>query len=331
MSKSATEINYEIRPCKFVERRMLLASISRILGAIRKDKEYQYIGFGGCSFTDFKLFHRELQINRMFSIENGDYSDQKLEINKPFHCIKICKGNSNLVLPNIDLTIPSLIWLDYDGVLKNYMFEDLEIIFHTIPAGSIFIMSCNRELKKGNYVELQEQIIDDNDGQNPMSPDEIKEVFGDLVPFDIENDACTPAKSYYTIKSMLDKKIERTLNDRNGSKHENNRFQLLYNIIYQENRGAKMFTYGGIVCDENININSVSFDNFDFITKSPMDGVYKINVPILTHRETLMLNQILFNPEEEKKLIDDKVIKENELKQYKKIYKYCPSFHDVRI
>ena len=41
---------------------------------------------------------------------------------------------------------------------------------------------------------------------------------------------------------------------KNGSKHENNRFQLLYNIIYQENRGAKMFTYGGILCDENINI-----------------------------------------------------------------------------
>lgn len=25
-----------------------------------------------------------------------------------------------------------------------------------------------------------------------MSPEEIKEVFGDLVPFDIEPDACTP-------------------------------------------------------------------------------------------------------------------------------------------
>lgn len=31
MSKSAVTINYEIRPCKFVERRMLLASLSRIL------------------------------------------------------------------------------------------------------------------------------------------------------------------------------------------------------------------------------------------------------------------------------------------------------------
>ena len=110
MSKSAVTINYEIRPCKFVERRMLLASLSRILGAIRKEQEYQYIGFGGCSFTDFKLFHRELQINQMISIENGSYSGCKLELNKPFQCIKILRGDSNTVLPTIDLSIPSLIW-----------------------------------------------------------------------------------------------------------------------------------------------------------------------------------------------------------------------------
>ena len=330
MSKSAVTINYEIRPCKFVERRMLLASLSRILGAIRKDKDYQYIGFGGCSFTDFKLFHRELQINKMISIENGNYSDKKLEINKPFQCIQILRGDSNMVLPTIDLSIPSLIWLDYDGVLQKYMFEDLETIFHTIPAGSIFIFSCNRELKKGNYEELEGYIKNNKDGQSPMSPDEIKEVFGDLVPFEVESDACTSEKSFYTIKKMLDKKIHRTIADRNDSKDENNRFHLLYNIIYQEKRGAKMYTYGGVVCDENVNIDSVCLDNFDFITGGG-NNVYKIDVPILTHRETLALNQILFDTEKEQKLIEDEVITTSELVEYKKIYKYCPSFHDVRI
>ena len=226
MSKSAVTINYEIRPCKFVERRMLLASLSRILGAIRKEQEYQYIGFGGCSFTDFKLFHRELQINQMISIENGSYSEYKLELNKPFQCIKILRGDSNTVLPTIDLSIPSLIWLDYDGVLQKYMFEDLETIFHTVPAGSIFIFSCNRELKKGNYIELEGRITNKEDGKEPMSPEEIKEVFGDLVPFDIEPDACTPEKSFYTIKRMLDKKIQGTISDRNLSKNENNKLLL---------------------------------------------------------------------------------------------------------
>ena len=62
--KSATVLNYETRPCKFVERRMLLASIARIMGVLKL--RYQYIGFGGLSFTDFKLFHKELLLlNRL--------------------------------------------------------------------------------------------------------------------------------------------------------------------------------------------------------------------------------------------------------------------------
>lgn len=55
--KSPTVLNYEIRPCKFAERRMLLASFARIIGVFKQ--QYQYVGFGGLSFTDFKLFHRE--------------------------------------------------------------------------------------------------------------------------------------------------------------------------------------------------------------------------------------------------------------------------------
>lgn len=331
MSKSAITINYETRPCKFVERRMLLASLSRILGTIRKEKDYQYIGFGGCSFTDFKLFHRELHINKMISIEEEKgYSNEKLELNKPFQCVKIIKGKSNIVLPLIDLSLPSVIWLDYDGVLEKYMFEDLEIIFHTLPVGSIYIFSCNRELKKCNYKELEDQITSKEDGNNPMSPDELKCVFGDLAPFDIDSDACTPEKSYYTIKRMLDKKIGNVITERNLSKDENTRFQLLYNLIYQETRGAKMYTYGGIVCDDSLNIDSLYIDDFDFVVKNSYNYAYKIDVPILTHREALALNQVLFDEKKEKELIDAGIITQSELDKYKKIYKYCPSFHDVR-
>ena len=84
--KSPTVLNYEIRPCKFAERRMLLASFARIIGVFKQ--QYQYVGFGGLSFTDFKLFHRELHINTMYSIE-GEYCKPKLEFNKPYSCISI--------------------------------------------------------------------------------------------------------------------------------------------------------------------------------------------------------------------------------------------------
>ena len=330
MSKSAVTINYETRPCKFVERRMLLASLSRILGTIRKGADYQYIGFGGCSFTDFKLFHRELHINKMISIEKEGYSDEKLEFNKPFQCVKILRGKSDEVLPRIDLSIPSVIWLDYDSKLEKYMFKDLETIFHTLPVGSVYIFSCNRELKKSNYEELEDQITSEEDRNSPMSPEELKCVFGDLTPFDIEPDACTPDKSNYTIKRMLDKRIGNIIAERNLSKDENINFRLLYNLIYQENRGAKMYTYGGVVCDDSISVDSIYFDDFDFIAKSINDPAYKIDVPILTHREALVLNQVLFDKSKEQELIDAGIITQTALDKYKQIYKYCPSFHDVR-
>ena len=145
--KSPTVLNYEVRPCKFVERRMLLSVLSRIIPLFQQ--EYQYIGFGGLSFTDFKMFHRELHINQMFSIEYG-YPKEKLEFNKPYSCIQIHPGRSIDELSKIDLTKPSIIWLDYDGCLNSDIFEDLEIIFNRIPHGSIYLMSCNRQMRNGD-------------------------------------------------------------------------------------------------------------------------------------------------------------------------------------
>ena len=63
-------LNYETRPHKFTERKMLLSSLSKICNYY--SDEYQYIGLGGISFTDFKLFHKELHINEMHSIEAGN-------------------------------------------------------------------------------------------------------------------------------------------------------------------------------------------------------------------------------------------------------------------
>ncbi len=143
--KSPTNLNYEVRPCKFVERRMLLSAFMRIIP--RFNVNYQYIGFGGLAFTDFKLFHRELHINTMYSIEGG-YNEQKLEFNKPYSCIKILCGDSSNMLSSIDLSKSSIIWLDYDGCLTMDVFRDLEQVMMKIPHGSIYLMSCNRQLRK---------------------------------------------------------------------------------------------------------------------------------------------------------------------------------------
>lgn len=307
--KSATVLNYETRPCKFAERRMLLASIARIMGVLKL--KYQYIGFGGLSFTDFKLFHKELHIKEMYSIE-AKYEPNKLEFNKPYSCINILHGQSSDQLSRIDLSKPSIVWLDYDNTLSMTFFTDIELVLREVPHGSIVIISCNRELKNGN---------------TPYTNDEFKEIYGPLVPYDITENCCADVNSSETIKRMLEGYCHRIIKERN-SIGDNLSFVPLYNIKYAEYRGARMFTYGGIVLSPECEKDDLNIDGFDFIsTIQP----YEINIPNLTYREASYLNQILDIEEREKELIDKRILTATEVEKYKRIYRFLPHFYDVRL
>lgn len=307
--KSATVLNYETRPCKFAERRMLLASIARIMGVLKL--KYQYIGFGGLSFTDFKLFHKELHIKEMYSIE-AKYEPNKLEFNKPYSCINILHGQSSDQLSRIDLSKPSIVWLDYDNTLSMTFFTDIELVLREVPHGSIIIISCNRELKNGN---------------TPYTNDEFKEIYGSLVPYDITENCCADVNSSETIKRMLEGYCHRIIKERN-SIGDNLSFVPLYNIKYAEYRGARMLTYGGIVLSSECEKDDLNIDGFDFIsTIQP----YEINIPNLTYREASYLNQILDIEEREKELIDKRILTATEVEKYKRIYRFLPHFYDVRL
>ena len=308
---SPTTLNYEIRPCKYAERKMLLASFLRIISRI--GKPYQYIGFGGLSFTDFKLFHKELNIDTMYSIEGGNFTDDKLLCNKPYSYIKILKGMSTSVIPTIDLSTPSIIWLDYDDTLSMTIFDDINLIFNSIAVGSVFVMSCNRELKKGNQ---------------PYSVSELRNLYNDLTPFNLAHDCCTPEKAPQTIRVMIENHCNRIITERNKLEQSNLRFYPLYNIIYSENRGARMFTYGGIILDDSIDYYSLNIDHLNFINT---DLPYTIKIPNVTHRESLAINQALGNEDQEKELILKQIITGEDLKNYKQFYKYMPNFYDVRL
>ncbi len=309
--KSPTSLNYETRPCKFTERRMLLASFTRIIGVLKQ--EYQYIGFGGLAFTDFKLFHKELHINQMYSIE-ACYSKEKIEFNKPYSFIGIEHGRSTDVLSKIDLTIPTIIWLDYDGALSDTVFFDLRKCIYNLPHGSIYIISCNRELKNEENVHC--------------SVEELRNRFGHLVPFDLKDNCCADCNVAHTIKKMLETECYSVIQERNRLNQEKVCFKLLFNLKYAEHRGARMYTFGGIILKEEEKEINLNLNEFDFVsTNDP----YEINIPNLTYVETAHLNKILNIEEQEKQLIDQHILSENDINKYKQFYKYLPNFYDVRI
>lgn len=305
---SPNALNYEIRPCKFAERRLLLSSLYQIVISLKK--EYQYIGFGGVAFTDFKLFHKELNIDTMYSIEGGSIPLKRLEFNKPYSCINILYGLSTQELLSLDLTKPSIVWLDYDGVLSMSVFEDIKILFDSLPHGSVYIVSCNRQLR------------DEED--NTLTNSGLEERFKGLVPYDIEENCCADSKAPSTIKKMLSSYCHKVIEERNRLYKTNLKFVPLYNIKYQENRGARMYTFGGVILENDYDEQSLCrFPD----AEDPLDIV----IPNFTRKEALYIDQILNDNEKEQEVVAEGIATENDMYNYKKFYKFMPNFYDVRL
>jgi hypothetical protein len=307
---SSKRLNYETRPAKFTERKMLLSSFLRICNLYGGN--YQYIGLGGVSFTDFKLFHKELHINEMYSLEGGDFSKEKLQINLPFSFIKIIKERTTIALNKLDLDRRTLVWLDYDDTLKPYMFEDLEILLRRMPVGSVYLMSCNKELKS-------------DETRDEYTVEEFREIYGDLVPFELKAKDFSASEDYKTIRTMFSTFINKIMKERD----EEIKFQQLYNFLYQENRGARMYTFGGVIMEKEKKIQELNLNDFDFIKEA--DEPYKIELPNLTSKEIDLINRNISDEEALEELINKKIVKKSEIDQHKQTYKYLPNFYDVRL
>lgn len=309
---SPTKLNYEVRPCKFAERTMLLAVLQTITNKF--EGKYQYIGFGGLTFTDFKLFHRNLHIDIMHSIEGGSYSEDRLKYNSPYGFIQIHKGMSSTELTKINFDTKTIVWLDYDGAIEDYTFSDLSLLLRKMPVGSVYIVSCNRELKNKENSDFS-------------SVDEFVDVFNELSPSDLKISDLSASNDYKTIRKMFNKSVRNALKDRNMY-GDSVKFRQLFDIIYQENRGAKMYTYGGIILDHNYEEHLLEVDDFPFIYRGE-DEAYKIEVPNITLKESLLLNSCIGDENYSDKIKN--IVTESCYQKYLKVYKYLPRFFDVRL
>ena len=99
MAGSSASVNYNIRPCKSIERKMMCDMISR-LTVFDYIKNYRYIGMGAKYFVDFSLLHKEFGIDNMYSMEinSAEKNRKRFEFNKPFNCIKMLFGNASDIL-----------------------------------------------------------------------------------------------------------------------------------------------------------------------------------------------------------------------------------------
>lgn len=318
---SFKQIDYRLRLNKGTERKMLVELFRRLV-FFEPVQNYRYIGFGATTFSDFILFHKELNISDMISIEIHQEYEKRCKFNKPFDCITIISGDSNEVLPQLSWEKRTIAWLDYDGRLTDTVKQDISYVVSRLKSGSMFIVTVNA----GGYSTYPKEKVE-------KATRRLRSLF--------EKDAKFKLPSIYeakhlqgidmakTCRKLIEDIIRISLRDRNGLSSLDNTIQYypLTCFVYQD--GAQMLTVGGLFFeskDEKI-VEKCQFDNLGFTT--PLAGeLYEIKIPIITPRERHYLDQKLplgtyLDAKAEFGLTQD------EIDNYVCLYRYCPSYAEV--
>ena len=305
---SSKKINYNLRPSKAIERKLILEVLKSY--SFRKEmSQYRYIGFGAVYFYDFKLFHNELDISDMISIEMKSAEIERCQFNKPFKCIEIKNGRSNDILPKLKWNKKSIVWLDYDGHFESEKLDDISICTDNLTEDSFIIITVRKRL------EFE-------------TTDKFKDEFGDDSPYDLKLEDLEPKIHYRTIRRIILNKIETTLSERFANTDDPLLFKQLFNYTYKD--GAEMYTLGGVFIKKSEEEKFGGMDILKLPYVSQDENAYDINFPKITNKEIHILNQHLPN-EIDRFLSESKLefIPKEHRENYFKIYKYFPMYIEI--
>lgn len=321
---SYERINYMLRPNKSVERKMVCEMLSRI-SAVRNVSMFQYIGFGSTYFADFSLFHRNLGITQMISIEGEGRAKNRCEFNKPFACIDLRMGESSDILPNLDFnTKDSIVWLDYDGIISDTVFSDINTVVTAIRPDSFFMLSLNAE-----FILLKQEAESD-----------IKQYLIDMIgeerfPNQFLDNEITSKIYLNILYHCIIEEIRTVVQKRNGMEDYELTFHQVVYFVYKD--GARMMTIGGFLFkkdEENERMDKMAIHQLPYYRNS-MEP-FNIKCPVLSLKEIQALNSFL--PRE---IIMDKKgeikdedlnnfpVENKDIKQYSFLYRYYPNFAET--
>jgi hypothetical protein len=264
---------YEFRPAKAAQRRMIVDACRRLTAVAALDK-YQYVGFGGLEFIDFVEFHRGLGIPIMTSIERDTNMHHRLEFNKPYSGIRILMGEARDQLPQVDWTTLAITWLDYTDTLTKDVLRDVDYVVRSSVPGSMVVVTVNGA---ATGIPLGERL------------GRLRDELGDLVDDSVTDQDMAGWGPVTVERSVLQARAHSVGREAHGLP-----FRQLFNFHYADD--AKMLTWGGIVTSASLDrtIDACRFEDLDFVRTGA--DAFEIRVPVLTEREIAYLETELVGP-----------------------------------
>ncbi len=274
---AADSVNYQLRPNKNIERKLLIEMFRCLDGQLNLS-DYRYIGLGGLWFADFSLIHRQLGLTDLTSIEMRQ--PDRARFNRPFDCVAVKGGAASVVLPNLDLGGgPAIIWLDYDSGLGGPALTDIGLLTREVAVGSICLVTVNASVRQIKGQRGPEQ-------QCFSELEALEYYAGDLVPVGLRNEDIAGD----TFPGVVSEIVRSAFVHGVRAAARGLKFQLLLNLSYKD--GARMVTVGGLV--HGVDEPLISYEEHGSLPFwPPHSEPYAIGVPLLTVREKAALDQLM--------------------------------------
>jgi hypothetical protein len=316
-TKSFEQIHYGLRPAKNVERKMVCEAL-RKLTCFAPLNTYRYVGFGSTYFSDFALFHKALGLKNMDSIERDLSIEDRCKFNQPYKCITIHMGEAGTILPTLSWDARAIVWLDYDGKLREAMFADIRTVTSKLVSGSPLLVTVNANPRKFASIQISKQELSglkQRVGTERM-PSGIK-------PVDLEDWGLAKV-----CRRIIMNEIQEILAARNAVLPDNAKveFRQIFNFHYRD--GARMLTIGGIFVnrEDAAKFSQAEFEKLSFCRFG--DPAYVLEVPKLTFREIRHLDKSLPLGAP---VLEKVGIPEEDIKTYAEIYRFFPAFAETEV
>lgn len=309
ISKSALEVQFDLRPAKQVERRMLLDAFQRLAQAGFSIRDYAYTGFGSLHFIDFVIFHKLLGIDQMLSVEHDLALEGRVRFNCPYRCVDIMMGSATDVIPTLSRDQQHILWLDNDEPVTKAILNDVYLAGSQLPTGSFLIVTVDVEPPvKDAYDAHTNKLYFEEEAQNYLG-------LLDIQAFTKEN-------LYKTSKQVIMNALKEGMAGRTSID-----FHPLFYFVYAGSH--RMMTIGGMIGSnaEKRKLNSMNKEGAVYLRMKENEDPYEIKVPVFTRKERHLLDSAMPCPAGWQPT--EFTIPVEHIETYREIYRFLPSYVEI--
>jgi hypothetical protein len=328
---SAGSLPYHLRPNKAVERLLFVDLLTQLDRALSLEDHYHYFGFGGPQMEDFRVLHERFQKLRMYCIEEDEAVLARQKFNQPHTSITFLPCTSAKFLANYEPGRKRVIvWLDYAKANKRVaQVAEFQELLRKAPPLSVIKLTLNANAESLGGAP-------DDENRRTKQRDKLVAQFNRFLAKDEPEEIVAQQNFPSTLVRILDEAAREALSKKPGLL-----LQPLASFTYSDSSHA-MLTFVGLLGTkddvddvmEKSRLRSWYFSRFDW------SGPRDINVPELTAKERIHINQMLPQCQDKTARIASKLkfpldpdpdLAKRKLSQYVDFYRHYPHFGRVGV